>query len=1104
MKFFRNLLNFLFFVSGQSGFYFGQPENRFVPAFQNTPQNAGPFFDQNGFNTQYRSTGPEFARQQIYNNQNDQSYSDARFGRQQASPFRTQTVRNQDSNQYYLNQADFVPNADSLQRPDPYGNRPTSFQFNNHPASTTRPEYSHFVQSSHNHDPSKQETFLGQITINNPFPDNPRDLQNFANTKIRQPNHSGFYKSSSLDNSDLQPGFPNAPEPVSQDIYDYTEKTKPTTYNPIKSDYASKVKQTRAQLNSRPSFYSAQKQEEPEVQKKPVTNDNYFNSNENNFSNSRSRFKPKPISTTTPHPQTERRNRFSPSTKAPLKVQAFNLRSNKVGFSPNKPHYTPTTEYKPLFDLEPLLEDEIPDTKLYGDTLRSHSNGSEDVQVIKSVEVSSEPPPTTEYDEDIESTIQPVEEEATTIVVNKLSTVRSNENKTRENEIKHTTETNTEPDETLHDPDVNEKKPLETTEYYDEEVEYVDENEPEHNKEAAHSHHEDSTFHNGEEIEYEEVPDNDEISTPVSEIFDVLTMKPKPTMVKDDNFKEFVDSALIDNTEPPTFVTEQFVEPNEKRTTIGASENLTDPPPILLGEEVVSVVTTKSVVNGTYKVPEITSRPQSTIQMDSDVSEITTEEALSDTKDSKPNQPPNATESWVVVASVQTSRSVSGARFLPFPAVAQEEKKQTLAEMDEKEEATLVKNKFDTSTTTEEYTETATTKPSLSTESIIDKLDDIQSRLSSGFLSGGFKAENQDFAVLTEMPHENVTKEEPTTPTTPIQIFTVKSTTSTSTTERTAPEPLPVTIKKFSPYSRPSPTTPKPKPKISSFDSIKKDDLTGLLPPGFKARPSFKDRKITTTTEKQETVTENKTAFTSAILKSKINIPGDISAFLPKGYKPPKDEKPFSIDDLLKNTKNDDISHFLPPGYKKSENTDITTTTTEKAAKNKQGLLANAEKLDISAFSPKGYKLLTTTTEKPSSKSDILAQAKPLDISAFLPPGFKLNETTTDKTKPILNNVKFADVSSLLPPGFKLDQKNKTEEKSNQTVETTTKAAANNFKIVFPSRPGAGKPGKRLTTPKPSNEGGSGGAGVSLPSIHKGWPSRFFFFLSTLYLSFPR
>lgn len=1086
MKFFE----LFFFVSGQNGFYFGQPENRFVPAFQNTPQNTGPFFDQNGFNTQYRSTGPEFSRQQVYNNQNDQSYSDGRFGRQQASPFRTQTVRNQDSNQYYLNQADFVPNADSLQRPDPYGNRPTSFQFNNHPASTTRPEYSHFVQSSHNHDPSKQETFLGQITINNPFPDNPRDLQNFANTRIRQPNHSGFYKSSSLDNSDLQPGFPNAPEPVSQDIYDYTEKTKPTTYNPTKSDYASKIKQNRAQLNSRPSFYSAQKQEEPEIQKKPFTSDNYFSSNENNFSNSRSRFKPKPLSTTTPHPQTERRNRFSPSTKAPSKVQAFNLRPNKVGFSPNKPHYIPTTEYKPLFDLEPLLEDEIPDTKLYGDTLRSHSNGSEDVQVIKSVEVSSEPPPTTEYDEDIETTIKPVEEEeeedATTIADDELITVKSNENKTRGNEVKHTTETNVEPDETLHDPNVNDKKPLETTEYYDEEVEYVDETEPETNKETAHSHHEDSTFHNGEEIEYEEVPDNDEISTPVSETFDVLTMKPKPTMVKDDNFKEFVDSALIDNTEPPTYVTEQYVEPNAKQTTIGSNENLTDPPPILLGEEVVSVVTTKSVVNGTYKVPEMTSRPQSTIQMATEASDINTEEGSSG-QGSKLNQTPNSTESWVVVASVQTSRSVSGARFLPFPAIPQDENKQTIAETDESEEATLVKNKLDTSTTTEEYTETVTNKPSLSTESIIDKLDDLQSRLSSGFLSGGFKGENQDFAVLTEMPHENVTKEEPTTtptPTPPIQIFTVKSTTSTSTTERTAPEPLPVTIKKFSPYSRPSSTTPKPKPKISAFDNVKMDDLTGLLPPGFKARPSYKDRKITTTTEKQEAVTENKTAFTSAILKSKIIIPDDISAFLPKGYKPPKDEKPLSIDDLLKKTKPDEISHLLPPGFKNAD------PSTEKPVKNKPGLLANAEPVDISAFLPKGYKLLTTTSEKPSSKSDILAQAKPIDISAFLPPGFKFNETTTAKPKPALNNIKFADVSSLLPPGFKLDKKNKTEEKSNQSVEATTKAAANNnFKIVFPSRPGAGKPGKRLTTPRSSVEGSSVGS-VSLPSIHKGWPSR--------------
>lgn len=1061
-----------------------------MPAFQNGPQTSGPFFDQNGFNTQYRSNAPDYSRQQIYGNQNDQTYSDGRFGvarQQQASPFRTGNGRSQDATQFYLNQPDYTQNGDTLQRPETYSNKPTSFQYNNHPASSSRPEFSHFAQSSHNHDPSKPETFLGQITINNPFPENPRDIQI---NRIRQPNHNGFLKSSALDNIDFQQGFPNAPEPVDQDIYDYTEKTKSTTFNPLKTDYASKLKQNRVASNPRPSFYK----QEPDLQKKPL--DTYFNSNENSFSNTRSRFKPKPLSTTTPHAQTERRNRFSPSTKAPNKAQSFNLRPNKVGFSPHKPHYTPTTEYRPLFDLEPLLEDEIPDTKLFGDTYRSHSNGSEDVQVIKSIEITTQEQPTTQEDI-VKTTLKPVVEETTIdeVFTEKVEDVKSNDNSTTEPATSHeeaiTTESITEGDETSHDP----KEAIETTEYYDDEVEYVDE--VDHNKESVptktNEPQGDNTFHTDEEeeeeeeVEYEDVQENGDISTPISETFDILTMKPKPVMVKDDNFKGFVDSALIDNTEPPSFVTEQYVEPNQKHTTSVINDQTTDAPAILLGEEVVSVVTTKSVVNGTFRVPDFTSPPQNTVQMTiaSETSESTTE-----SQDAKNQNVPNATESWVVVASVQTSRSVSGARFLPFPAVAAAEKKQTL---DDTQETSITKNEEEKAaeTDTEEYTET--TK---STESIIDILDRAQSELSGGFLSGEFKGENKDFAVLTEMPHENVTKYEPTTPTPSIQIFTVKSTTSTSTTERAAPDPLPVTIRKFSPYSRPSPTTPKPKSKAAVFENIKEDDLTGLLPPGFKARSSYKDRKITTTTEKHTEVSEKSVDVPSTLLKSKIEIPSDISAFLPKGYKPPKEEKPFSIDDLFKNSKTNDISHLLPPGFKIENKTE---TTTEKSAKNNKGsgLFAKGEPVDISALLPKGYKLPTTTTQKPTSQSDLLANEKPIDISAFLPPGFKLDtkKSTSNKTEtaPILKNVKFADVSSLLPPGFKSKPEEvKTTEKSTTSSEVPSSPKPKDLiKLVFPSRPGAGKPGKRLTTPRSSNESGGGsGGGVSPPSIHKGWPSR--------------
>lgn len=160
----------------------------------------------------------------------------------------------------------------------------------------------------------------------------------------------------------------------------------------------------------------------------------------------------------------------------------------------------------------------------------------------------------------------------------------------------------------------------------------------------------------------------------------------------------------------------------------------------VVGEAVVSVVTTKSVINGS------TSNPDEFLEKTKPNDE--TEQKTSTPDIDSAN---NSTESWVVVASVQTSRSVSGARFLPFPQVEQEEKKQTLLELEENskeedvsdslydEETTTVpsiESIFDLQTTTEpENYPTLFSTPvigsttdhvpnnSHSTESIIDKLD---------------------------------------------------------------------------------------------------------------------------------------------------------------------------------------------------------------------------------------------------------------------------------------------------------------------------------------------------------------------------------------------
>lgn len=160
----------------------------------------------------------------------------------------------------------------------------------------------------------------------------------------------------------------------------------------------------------------------------------------------------------------------------------------------------------------------------------------------------------------------------------------------------------------------------------------------------------------------------------------------------------------------------------------------------VVGEAVVSVVTTKSVINGSTSNPD-----------DSFANAKTNDEIEQRTSTPEMDSTSNSTESWVVVASVQTSRSVSGARFLPFPHLEQEEKKQILSELeenskDEEESDSLrdddvttipsIESIFDFETTTEPEnypttTSTHTTGSTIdhasnvshSTESIIDKLD---------------------------------------------------------------------------------------------------------------------------------------------------------------------------------------------------------------------------------------------------------------------------------------------------------------------------------------------------------------------------------------------
>ena len=580
-----------------------------------------------------------------------------------------------------------------------------------------------------------------------------------------------------------------------------------------------------------------------------------------------------------------------------------------------------------------------------------------------------------------------------------------------------------------------------------------------------------------------------------SSTYEVLTMNPGHTLVEEDNFRGFVDSGLIDTTDSPqvyTFseetVTEEMlgettlktlqssVESTEKPVDVSVVTTSTSKPPDtsvltshtskLIGVSMVttvdskplgvSVVTTKSVINGTmFAVPSVA--PPLLEQMAT---------PLSDREQPELAHP---TESWVVVASVQTSRSVSGARFLPSSAVKQEERPQSLSGK------TI-----------------PSPKPTQSTESIIEKLYGVESELSSGILTGGLRPEGKklQLEVLTDMTDNNTTTSAPT---------------STTTTYRSPP----AFTQKFFPRS--NRTTQKPNKLAVPFDSIPMDDLSHLLPPGFKQRHPTNRRTTTPPTKHVETVDypqgdepvkPNITSSRSSgpgSAKNKIKVEDassvgkppkkledlfssikfdDVKAFLPPGYNHSAEDsnsttgKPVDVEGLLSKAKPVEVSSFLPPGLKPPAGVPSSRTAKPKGV---ESLLSKAQPVDVSGFLPPGFKLTaeepTSTTLKPRNVESLLSKAQPVDVSSLLPPGFKLpaEEPTSTTLKPrnvesLLSKAQPVDVSSLLPPGFKLpaEESTSTTSKPRNVESLLSKAQPVDVSSFLP-------PGFKLTVEKPTS-----------------------------------
>lgn len=542
-------------------------------------------------------------------------------------------------------------------------------------------------------------------------------------------------------------------------------------------------------------------------------------------------------------------------------------------------------------------------------------------------------------------------------------------------------------------------------------------------------------------------------------------------------------------------------------------ETTTAPSGIPNNEMVTSIVTTKSVINGST----------STNTEESITKPTAFESETIPTASPDPNEvDANSTESYVVVASVQTSRSISGARFLPFPQVEQEEKKQSLSDLERDDSDAIAEN--------------GNGEPDETTN---DQADDLAIY--------GENGESEAATLTTARPeettiasHENVTVEEPVTDKVAQIVTSPRVHKWSSVSEKLAhlhdkidnvevtTKGVPVVIRKFMPRTTKVPHKSDSATSRAEVSVQQNDESSANLPPGFKFRPSssYKNGKITltTTTTTSAPATDASTRQSDAIkdsavaeIRSKIQfkeiafdsllpkgyqlstatadsgdsedllakllpadykkpapattkaplrlstVTEDVSKFLPPGFKLQESasKRPFSDVTIV-----DDISAFLPPGFKLPKSSKSTTTAPKVAT-----ILD-----DISKFLPPGFKVPTSTEPEPKAPKTTFSD----DISKLPPPGFKLNASDGENTPNVADKIpiKTADISSLLPPGFSLNE-------SAATSDAPPAASSSpSFKIVFPK--GIGKR-PRVTTPRPAHVEGPPPPGIT---IRKGLPTR--------------
>ncbi|KAK0167859.1 hypothetical protein PV327_001714 [Microctonus hyperodae] len=464
---------------------------------------------------------------------------------------------------------------------------------------------------------------------------------------------------------------------------------------------------------------------------------------------------------------------------------------------------------------------------------------------------------------------------------------------------------------------------------------------------------------------------------------------------------------------------------------------------ILIGEAVVSVVTTKSVVNGTFAVP--TQSPMTTEQMllpPTDILNTTTQSSIELSSTSDVSNV-DSTEDSIIVASVQTSRSISGAHYLPFNL-----------------------NNEDRNTNTSNANDTINkTLPLESTESIIDKLDRVQSELSSGFLTGGFRTAGNALQL---------------------DVLSEQRPTSTRKTFTTTGKP-PV-ISKFIPRR-----SNNRKSLISTTESasIESSEISQMMNDQAPTERSKNLLKIPwPNSQRARSSTSNSSNRQTKIVVTttrKTPVVQDIRAFLPAGFKLKESEttEKSILSDILARSKVN-LSSLLPSNYKisnieKQKDESVKSTTEVSNNPLLEKLFAKSN-VDISALLPpdfnkrqhiEGTKINTvTSTTFTSTATTTIATTTP--------------STPIQKTLQELFSKSSVDIAALLPPGYQgMKDSTETQKSEGDSMTGTTSKTPGGIKLVFPSRPGG-----RKAIPKAAIQQNRAADMFVTPKIQKGWPTR--------------